>query len=661
MAEPPARPFDSLLIANRGEIACRIADTARRMGLRTIAVFSDADAGARHVRRCDEAVHIGPAAPGESYLDPARILAAARVAGAGAIHPGYGFLAENAGFAEACAAADIVFVGPPAAAMRAMGSKDAARMRMAAAGVPVTPGYDGNDQSETGFAAGATAIGFPLLVKATAGGGGRGIRLVESLQDLADALRQARAEAQAAFGDGRLLLERFVAGARHVEVQIVADRHGNVVHLHDRDCSIQRRRQKLVEEAPAPAIAAPVRAAMAEAAVTCARAVDYRGAGTVEFLLSPDNSFYFMEMNTRLQVEHPVTEAVTGIDLVAWQLTVAAGAPLPCRQHEIAVNGHAVEARVIAEDPARGFAPDPGPLALAAWPHGGVRVDTGYEAGDSVPGAYDSLLAKLVVHGLDRTDAWRGLASALRDTAVGPGASNLGLLAAIAGDPALRAGPVDIGWLERALPALLAGLPDRRADALALAAWHLLRPSSGDGDPWSRRDGWRVSGRGTAALTLAVDGAAAADLAVAYRPRGLALRGDGIDLDLREDRDDGGLLRLVCNGRAIAGHVLPHDNALAVLTGGARHVVSRPAPRAGSDAAAGDGRIRAPLPGRVQAVHVRPGAAVAAGAPLLALEAMKTLHALAADRDGVVETVGCAVGDQVARGDLLVVIAPASD
>ena len=654
--------FERLLIANRGEIACRIARTARRMGLTTVAVFSDVDAAARHVRQCDHAVHLGSERPAESYLAIDKIVTAARQTGAQAVHPGYGFLAENPELAEACAAAGLIFVGPPADAMRAMAAKDAARRRMAAAGVPVTPGYDGEDQSEQAFLSAAREIGFPLLVKASAGGGGRGMRLVEKAEALPAALAAARAEAESAFGDGKLLLERYLVDARHVEVQVIADAHGNIVHLFDRDCSIQRRRQKLLEEAPAPEVPDDVRTAMAEAAVTCAREIGYVNAGTIEFLLTPDGRFSFMEMNTRLQVEHPVTEAITGIDLVEWQLRVTAGEPLPLRQDQIGITGHAIEARIIAEDPAHDFAPESGSIACADWPdHPGIRVDTGYDTGDLVPAAYDSLIAKMVAHGNDRAEALRRLTGALREAAVGPRPTTIGLLARIAVHEDVTQGAVRTNWLEATLPALKAVDPQPIEDALALAVWKTLAPGIGHGDPWSRRDGWRLSGHGASHLTWTTPEGAEHIATVTYRGDTLHCALGSGDVVLTEGELQGPRATVRVNGHRISGVVLRDGDALVVLSDGQRVVFAPPARSGTAHGVSGDGRIAAPLPGKVLAVMVAPGQPVAAGAPLVTLEAMKIQHSLEADRDGIVEAVNCAPGQQVARDDMLVVIGPPPD
>ena len=472
--------FKSVLIANRGEIACRIIRTARRMGLRAVAVYSDADRNALHVRLADEAVHIGPSPAAQSYLASARLIAAAQAAGADCVHPGYGFLAENADFAQACLTAGIAFIGPPPAAILAMGLKDRAKALMEKAGVPVVPGYHGERQEPKFLKQKAYELGYPLLIKATAGGGGKGMRRVDKHADFDAALESAQREALSAFGDARMLIEKYVGHPRHIELQVFADRHGNAIHLGERDCSLQRRHQKVIEEAPAPGMSASLRAAMGAAAVAAAKAVGYEGAGTVEFIADGEGGlkaggFWFMEMNTRLQVEHPVTEAVTGLDLVEWQLRVAAGEPLPLKQDQVRIAGHAVEARIYAEDPAHGFLPSTGKLVALQFPQGeGLRVDAGVEAGDEVTPFYDPMIAKLIAHGATRDQALDRLADALEGTiALGP-RSNLGFLAALARAPGFRGGDFDTGFIDRNLSQLGAAPQplDHAAVALGGAKTH---------------------------------------------------------------------------------------------------------------------------------------------------------------------------------------------
>jgi 3-methylcrotonyl-CoA carboxylase alpha subunit len=495
----------SLLIANRGEIACRVARTARAMGIRTIAVFSEADAEALHVRACDEAWPIGPAAAAQSYLRGEAILDVARRAGADAVHPGYGFLSENAGFAAACEAAGVVFVGPPVAAIEAMGSKAGAKALMDKAGVPLVPGYHGADQSPARLAEAAAAIGFPVLLKASAGGGGKGMRVVRSAEELTAAAESARREGEASFGDGRLIVEKYLERPRHIEIQVFADRHGNTLHLFERDCSAQRRHQKILEEAPAPDLDPATRAAMGQAAVAAARAVGYVGAGTVEFILDAAGTFHFMEMNTRLQVEHPVTELITGLDLVEWQLRVAAGEMLPLRQEDLAIRGHAVEVRLYAEDPARDFRPQTGTLTRLRLPEGeGLRVDSGVEEGGVVSVHYDPMIAKLIAHGGDRREALARLAAALGRTEVVGVTTNAGFLKRLLEHPAVVAGPIDTGFVGRAIDELAPTGEAASAEVLALAGFAEMlaldaaakasaAKTADPHSPWARADGWRLN------------------------------------------------------------------------------------------------------------------------------------------------------------------------
>jgi len=632
--------FSKILIANRGEIACRVMRTARRLGVATVAVYSDADAGALHVATADAARRIGPAPARQSYLDIAAILAAARDSGAEAIHPGYGFLSENAEFAEACAAAGLVFIGPPPGAIRTMGSKSAAKALMEAAGVPVVPGYHGDDQSPARLAEEAERIGYPVLIKAVAGGGGRGMRIVAGKGEFARALDGARREAQGAFGDDRVLLERYLPRPRHIEVQVFADTHGNTVHLFERDCSIQRRHQKVVEEAPAPGLSAAQRKALGEAAVAAARAVGYVGAGTVEFVAAA-GAFHFIEMNTRLQVEHPVTEAVTGVDLVEWQLRVAAGEELPLRQRDLALRGHAIEARLYAENPARGFLPATGTvtgLRLAAGE--GIRIDTGIRAGDAVTPFYDALLAKIVAWGEERETARRRLAAALGASAVAGLATNLGFLARLAGDAEFAAGAVDTGYIERRGEALTAPRPVPR-EAVAAAALQRLGTAAA-AEPWERGDGWRLN--------------------LPAAPRSLRFRCGEAEIAVTARRDGGGW-RL-----DIAGDSAPADPGRAIVfgdevtLGGESWRLVPVDPLAPPDAAElAAGRLTAPMPGRVAQVLVAEGAAVRRGEALMVIEAMKMEHTIAAPRDGVVARLAYAVGDPVEEGAELVALAPHDD
>jgi acetyl/propionyl-CoA carboxylase alpha subunit len=613
----------SLLIANRGEIARRIIRTARRLGVRTVAVFSEADADAPHVAEADEAVLIGPAPARESYLNAQAILEAARETGAEAIHPGYGFLSENADFAEAVSRAGLVWVGAPPAAIRAMGMKDAAKRLMAEAGVPTTPGYLGEDQAPEALAREAAAIGWPVLIKAVAGGGGKGMRRVDRAEDFETALAAARREAAAAFGDDRVLLERYVTRPRHIEVQVFGDTQGQVVHLFERDCSLQRRHQKVIEEAPAPGMDGATRAALCDAAVRAAKAVNYVGAGTIEFIADASvglraDRIWFMEMNTRLQVEHPVTEAITGLDLVEWQLRVASGEPLPLAQDEIVMSGHAVEARLYAEDPATAFLPSTGPLTEFFIPEGGVRIDSGVEAGGEIGPFYDPMIAKLIAHQETREAAIGDLAWACGAVEVWPVKTNAGFLARVLGDPDFRAGDVDTGFIEARLERLAAKpapsdfLVTEAASALALLE---------DGTPWTDAalSGLRLGAIAAPSLIQGADGLYAAQLDPAM-PRALASR----------------------------------DGEVVLFEGGEAYLFTRPRADDAAAGVAGDGQIVAPMPGRITSVAVSAGVRVAKGQGLVTLEAMKMEHGLAAPFDAVVAEVRCAVGDQVTEGALLV-------
>ncbi len=639
--------FRRILIANRGEIAVRVAATARRMGVETVAVFSDADAGAMHVAACDRAVRIGPAAVAESYLRGDRIVEAALAEGAEAIHPGYGFLSENPGFVEAVEAAGLVFIGPSAGAIRAMGLKDAAKRLMAGAGVPVVPGWEGEDQSPARLLSEAERVGFPVLIKAVAGGGGKGMRRVERAEDFAQALAAAQGEARGAFGDARVLVEKHVARPRHVEVQVFGDGR-RAVHLYERDCSLQRRHQKVIEEAPAPGMTEAMRAAMGAAAVRAAEAIGYKGAGTVEFIvdategLRPDR-FWFLEMNTRLQVEHPVTEGVTGLDLVEWQLRVAAGEALPLPQEGIGLSGHAVEARLYAEDVPAGFLPATGRIAHLRWPEG-VRVDTGVREGDAIPPWYDPMVAKLIAAGPTRAVALSRLAAALGAAARAGSGTHFALLRRLVRHRGLRAGEVDTGLIARDLPALAAaeapgagvlamaalaacGLLDAEPEHAGFALWGPLRRgvAFGEGGAWIETQAPGRHRVGTAAGEV-----------LAERRGGRWWAGD-----------------------APAPRAVRHAGGVSVFGEGEWHfALSDPLMREAA-AGAGEGVVRAPMPGLVKSLPVRAGERVARGAPLAVIEAMKMEHALAAPRGGVVEEVLAAEGDQVEAGAALVRIGEA--
>ena len=655
--------FASVLVANRGEIALRVLRTLRSMGIASIAVYSDADVSARHVREADRAVRIGPAPPAESYLDVAAVVGAARASGAEALHPGYGFLSENPALAEACAEAGIAFVGPPVAAIRAMGDKIRAKQLVSAAGVPVVPGCSGAGLTDEQLAAAAVEVGLPVLIKPSAGGGGKGMRRVDDPAEMAEAIVSARREAIGAFGDGTLLVERWVERPRHIEIQVLFDSHDHGVHLGERECSLQRRHQKVVEETPSVLLDEPTRQAMGRAALDAARSVGYVGAGTVEMIVSAERpgEHFFMEMNTRLQVEHPVTEAVTGIDLVEWQLRVAAGEPLGFGQEDIAAKGHAIEARVYAEDPDRGFLPASGRLLAWVEPepavHPGVRVDSGVSAGDTVGTDYDPMLAKVVAHGRDRPEALARLRAALGATTALGVATNVGFLRRLLAHPDVDAGRVDTGLIERELAALTsAPVPDEVLAAAALHRLALLEPSGPVLDPWDSPSGWR-SGGPPAETVVALDcGGRRVGVGVRGHPGAAEVRvGDGparpaaarvVGPGHLEVEIFGGLRRFAVAGMAgvlwlgEAGETW--RVSLAVAERGALGVVG------------GGGVARAPMPGTVRAVHVAPGERVEAGRALVTVEAMKMEHAVVAPTGGVVAAVRARVGQTVAFDEVLV-------
>ena len=658
--------FDAVLIANRGEIACRIIRTLKRLGIRAIAVYSDADRDALHVAQADEAIWIGPAAASESYLRADAILEAAASAGAQAIHPGYGFLAENAAFARACADAGLIFVGPSPEAIAAMGAKDRAKAVAAAADVPLIPGYQGGRQDEAGLLEAAHELGFPVLLKAVAGGGGKGMRVVARADDFAPALEGARREALAAFGDERMLLERYLAAPRHIEVQVFGDQHGNVVHLFERDCSVQRRHQKVLEEAPAPALSREQRAALGAAAVRLAATIGYANAGTVELLMDEQGAFYFMEMNTRLQVEHPVTEMVTGLDLVEWQLRVAAGEPLPLTQQQITLSGHAIEARLYAEDPERGFLPSTGTLAHLRLPasDGALRIETGVTAGDRVSPFYDPMLAKVVAWGPDRAAALRRLRAALDETEVVGPATNLEFLATVLRHDAYQDGAVATSFVEANAAELLTPAPPPDDRALAIACLWLLCRQRQDMDaaaaastdphsPWHRFDGWRLNDVGHQTLRLRAG----------HEPVAIDARADGagwrLHIGARELRgsaelaDDGGLEVELDGARWRAGVVALGDQ-LHLFTPFGRFQVQRIDPLAIAAAADEQGDVlTAPMPGKIVRQLIAAGDRVGRGAPLLVLEAMKMEHTIVAPGDGRVAALRYAEGDQVEEGAVL--------
>ncbi|WP_339833253.1 acetyl/propionyl/methylcrotonyl-CoA carboxylase subunit alpha [uncultured Parvibaculum sp.] len=658
--------FKSLLIANRGEIAVRVIRTARRMGLKTIAVYSDADANAFHVAEADEAWRIGPAPAADSYLRMDAILDAAQRSGAGAIHPGYGFLSENAAFAEACEKAGIVFVGPPPRAIRAMGLKDAAKALMEKAKVPVVPGYHGDNQDAGFLAQQAEKIGYPVLIKAVAGGGGKGMRRVDDPAQFGKELASAMREAGAAFGDERVLVEKYVARPRHIEIQVFADSHGNAVSLHERDCSLQRRHQKVIEEAPAPGMPPEMRKAMGDAAVAAAKAIGYRGAGTVEFIadashgLKPDG-FWFMEMNTRLQVEHPVTEAITGLDLVEWQLRVAAGEHLPLAQKDIPLVGHAVEVRLYAEDPAKKFFPSTGRLARLRAPENmpHVRMDMGVREGDEVTMFYDPMIGKIIAHGETRRIALRTLRGFLARMEVAGPKTNLGFLIETLGHDAFIEGDIDTGFIDRHLEALVPPAePSPRILALAAAA-HLkarARAAGADPSPWSATDQWVLGGRRAETVDFIVGGV----------PHLMKIEPDAADPTLIRI-DDGasvvtnasmtadGTLSATVDGARLAAAFVPSSGGFTLIHEGIATEFTVVNPLDVDVASDADtGALKSPMPGKIVQVLTEAGATVKRGAALVVMEAMKMEQTLLAAADGKVAAVNVSVGDQVEAGAVLV-------
>ena len=682
--------FKKILIANRGEIACRVAATARRLGLRTVAVYSDADANAQHVLACDEAVHIGASSPKESYLRGDRVIAAALATGAQAVHPGYGFLSENEGFAQACADAGLVFIGPPPSAIKAMGLKAEAKQLMEKAGVPLVPGYHGAGQDPQMLRAEADRIGYPVLIKASAGGGGKGMRIVTATGEFDAALASCKREAINSFGDDAVLIERYVTRPRHIEIQVFGDSFGDCVYLFERDCSVQRRHQKVLEEAPAPGISALRRAEMGAAAVAAAKAVGYVGAGTVEFIAEPtadgDLRFFFMEMNTRLQVEHPVTEAITGIDLVEWQLRVASGEPLPLKQAELRIHGHAIEARICAENPDAQFLPATGTLAVARWPEhvafarnadgepfhdaAPVRVDAGVREGDAISPFYDSMIAKLIVWGADRAQALARLDVALAATHIVGLHTNVAFLRRVAASASFANADLDTALIERERAVLFDAAPLPLEVAAAGVVAHALAAEAAleGADPWSRRDGWRLHGSATRRFDIQSQGAhhffslernnvgnnRAQTLVMGTQRwpfKALQRAGDGAGANLHD---------VTLGERRWTLSVYATGERFSVFSPDGSAVVDEFDPVAHSaDGAAEGGRLTAPMPGKVIAFLAAVGEAVKLGQPLAVMEAMKMEHTITAPRDGRIEELLYAVGDQVSEGgELLRMAAP---
>jgi len=657
--------FRKILIANRGEIAVRIIRTARAMGIATVAVYSEADARAMHVARADEAYGIGPAPARESYLRADAIIDAALRAGAEAIHPGYGFLSENADFAEAVGAAGLIFIGPPPAAIRAMGGKAQSKALMAQAGVPLVPGYHGAEQGPAFLAAQADEIGYPVLIKASAGGGGRGMRVVEAQADFVPALESAKREAASSFGDARVLLEKYVSRPRHVEMQIFADRHGNAVHLFERDCSIQRRHQKIIEEAPAPDLNPVIRHRMADAAIAAAQAVGYEGAGTVEFLLDETQDFYFMEMNTRLQVEHPVTEFITGLDLVEWQLRIAAGERLPLLQEDIHPRGHAIEVRICAEDPAQDFRPAAGPLRHLAMPleDASLRIDTGVREGDIIGVHYDPMIAKLIAYGPDRASALQKLRYALAATQIAGLASNVAYLSAIAAHPAFAAAALDTGFLPRH-EADLNHQPKLGRDTTLLAALGVLltrQPQTAPTDPhspWAQPTGWRLNEPAIETLKLR-HGETELGITFRYTSAGFVFLHEGAEIAAAGHLTPTGALHATLDGQALHAGFTLQAGAIDLFQAGAHFHLALAQDAALDEAEGPAGGLTAPMPGTITALSVAQGAPVAKGDRLLVMEAMKMEFTLSAPADGVVDKFFFAPGEMVEEGTTLLAFTPA--
>ncbi len=676
--------FTKILIANRGEIACRVAATAKRLGIRTVAVYSEADAHARHVQACDEAVCIGPASPRESYLRADRILEVAKTTGAQAVHPGYGFLSENEGFAQACTDAGIAFIGPPPSAIAAMGSKSAAKALMEKAGVPLVPGYHGDRQEPDFLLAQAQSIGFPVLIKASAGGGGKGMRIVRQADEFAAALASCQREAQASFGDQHVLVERYVTQPRHIEIQVFADTHGNVVHLGERDCSVQRRHQKVLEEAPAPGMTPELRAQMGAAAVAAAKSVGYVGAGTVEFICEQQSgagvggagvsAFYFMEMNTRLQVEHPVTEAITGLDLVEWQVRVASGEPLPLTQDQVTFNGHAIEARICAEQPEAGFLPAIGTLRTMRTPDASnfrvapVRIDSGVAAGDAISPHYDSMIAKLIVQGIDRQQALARMEAALAELQITGLHHNVGFLRKLVRTDSFSQARLDTALIEREHEALFGHRDEQALTHAALTAASLrwwqdqARPQASE--PWSRGDGWALHGAQRHVLRWQLGDAPAHRVTITQSSDGrlsIQVSQPGLtDANNSQTTEPQvlGLLQASSQGpHAIAtsegfgAQVDRHGDTFDAFTAHGHLTLHWLDPlQQQSDSTAHAGQVTAPMPGKVVALLVNTGDEVKAGQPLVVTEAMKMEHTLTAPRDGRVAELLCHVGDQVPDG-----------
>ena len=667
--------FSKILIANRGEIACRVAKTAKRLGIGVVAVYSEPDAKARHVSVADEAYCIGPAAAKESYLRGDAIIEVAKKSGVQAIHPGYGFLSENEDFAAACAKAGLVFIGPPASAIRAMGSKSAAKTLMEKAGVPLVPGYHGDRQEPAFLQSEADKIGYPVLIKASAGGGGKGMRVVEKSADFAGALASCQRESKASFGDDRVLIEKYLTRPRHIEIQVFADTQGHCIHLFERDCSVQRRHQKVLEEAPAPGMQEVRRKAMGEAAVAAAKAVGYVGAGTVEFIANQDGSFYFMEMNTRLQVEHPVTEMITGLDLVQWQLQVAAGEPLPLTQDQLRIHGHSIEARIYAENPAKNFLPSTGTLRHLRSPQAvefevgtgpaPVRVDSGVREGDTISPYYDPMLAKLIVWGETREVALARMSAALGEFEVVGVTTNIGFLGRIVKSRAFATGELDTGLIERNRDELFPAAGTTKDEILAVAAFAELalgettarnraRTSGDPNSPWHLMDGWRMNETSHHSLVF-TEGEQHTAVSVANTRSGFRMRTASGEFALSGERGPDGNLQVLLDGRSLKGRAVRVGGEWNIFIAGQQHRLSLRDELHELESDSHGGSLAAPMPGKVIAVLVQKGARVEKGAPLVILEAMKMEHTITAPRAGLVSEIRFAAGEQVDEGvDLLI-------
>jgi 3-methylcrotonyl-CoA carboxylase alpha subunit len=656
--------FKKILIANRGEIACRVMRTAQAMGVKCVAVYSDADANAQHVKMADEAYRLGPAPVAESYLRIDKIIEAIKLSGADAVHPGYGFLSENPEFVEALEKEGVRFIGPSADAIRAMGLKDAAKALMEKAGVPVVPGYHGDNQDPDFLAAEADKIGYPVLIKARAGGGGKGMRRVDDPKEFKSALESAAREGQSSFGDGRVLIEKYITTPRHIEIQVFGDDHGNAVHLFERDCSLQRRHQKVIEEAPAPGMTEEMRAAMGEAAVKAAKAINYSGAGTIEFIvdaangLNP-NGFYFMEMNTRLQVEHPVTEMITGQDLVAWQLRVASGETLPKKQDELTINGWAFEARLYAEDVPKGFLPATGTLTHLHLPDDVARIDSGVVTGDVISPFYDPMIAKITVHGASRAEALNRLSLALGKSEIAGSVTNRAFLAALCAHKGFAKGEVDTGLIDRDLNDLIATPPlSDAAQAAAVLLGLGLAEADQNASPWSSLKGWRAWPGETTSIAFDLDGERRAYELELNQVGSYRISSDTLNADVTLESASENALTLLVNGQRPKVRFVRNDDFIAIFTGEDTFTFDRvKLELAGEGAASGD-NIISPMPGAVVSLNAKAGEKVSEGDKLITIEAMKMEHGLTAPRDGVISEVLVKLGDQVEDGALLIALEP---